>query len=54
MVDHEAEMAVGYFYGTDPVVRATVEFEGYMAREVYEPLMPAAVRELLGIEKSGD
>jgi hypothetical protein len=51
MVDHESEIAQGYFYGTDPVVRATFEFEGYMAREVYQPLMPAKVRELLGIKK---
>jgi hypothetical protein len=51
-VDHEAEMALGYFYGTNPVVRATLEFEGYMAREVYQPLMPPTVLELLGIKKS--
>jgi antitoxin component of RelBE/YafQ-DinJ toxin-antitoxin module len=50
--DHESEIAVGYFYGTDPVVAATLEFEGYMAREVYQPLMPEAVLELLGITKS--
>jgi hypothetical protein len=50
MVDHETAMAQGYFYGTDPVVQATLEFEGYMAREVYGPLMPVAVRRLLGIE----
>jgi hypothetical protein len=52
-VDHEAEIGQGYFYGTDPVVRATLEFECYMAREVYEPLMPAAVRVLLGIDSEG-
>ena len=50
MVDHESEIAQGYFYGTDPVVRATFEFEGYLAREVYLPLMPTAVCELLGIK----
>jgi hypothetical protein len=49
-VDHEAEIAQGYFYGTNPVVRATFEFEGYMAREVYQPLMPAEVCKLLGIK----
>ena len=26
------------------------EFEGYMAREVYAPLMPAEIKELLGIK----
>ncbi len=47
---YQQEMAQGYFYGTDPVVRATFEFEGYMAREVYEKWMPSAVRQALGID----
>jgi hypothetical protein len=49
-VDQQAEMNEGYFYGTDPVVKATLEFEGYMSRDVYEELMPPAVREVLGIK----
>ena len=49
-VDQQAAMAEGYFYGTAPVVQATYEFEGYMLREIYQPLMPAAVRTLLGIQ----
>lgn len=48
-VDPLAAQAEGYFYGTAPAVRATIEFEGYMSREVYEPLMPKEVRKLLGI-----
>jgi len=55
-VDHRLAMGEGYFYGTDPVVQATLEFEGYMAREVHEKWMPSAVRKLLGIdaEDEGD
>lgn len=43
--------AVGYYYGSAPVVRATIEFEGYLARAIYAEMMPAEVRELLGIAK---
>lgn len=39
----------GYLYGPAPVVRAVLDFEGYMARNVYEKLFPAEVREALGI-----
>ncbi len=49
-VDQQAARAEGYFYGTAPVVKATYEFEGYMLRQIYQPLMPAAVRTLLGIQ----
>ena len=42
------------FYGTEPVVQVTLEFEGYMAREVYSGLMPPPVRELLGVRGGGD
>ena len=41
----------GYLYGTEPVVRVQLEFEGYMARAVYQPLMPAKIREALGADK---
>jgi hypothetical protein len=53
-VDRDAAINQGYFYGTDPVVTATLEFEGYMAREVYEELMPPVIRKLLGIDTEGD
>jgi hypothetical protein len=43
----------GYLYGTEPVVRARLEFEGHMARAVYKPLMPAGIRKLLGADKGG-
>lgn len=49
-VDVDDAQNAGYFYGTKPVVRASFEFEGYMSREVYQPLMPKDVRKLLGIE----
>lgn len=49
-VDHDLAVNEGYFYGTDPVVTATFEFEGYLAREVYKELMPPPIRKLLGIE----
>ncbi|HUU96850.1 MAG TPA: hypothetical protein VM487_14015 [Phycisphaerae bacterium] len=44
----------GYLYGTEPVVRVQLEFEGYMARAVYKPLMPAKIREALGADKGDD
>lgn len=40
----------GYLYGTAPVVRAALDFEGYMARIVYQKMFPAEVREQLGID----
>ena len=49
-VDHALETSEGYFYGTDPVVKLTLGFEGYMARDVYEEMMPSTVRAILGIE----
>jgi hypothetical protein len=39
-----------YYYGDGPVVIATLDFEGYMARKVYLDLMPDSVREDLGIK----
>lgn len=47
------EVEGSYFYGGDPVVRATMDFEGYMARKVYEAMMPEAVLEELGIKQEG-
>lgn len=46
----EDELKEGYFYGTDPVIRATLDFEAYLSREVFQPLMPDAILELLGIK----
>ncbi|MCK4340912.1 MAG: hypothetical protein KAY37_04225, partial [Phycisphaerae bacterium] len=39
-----------YFYGEAPTVKATLNFEGYMSRKVYEAMMPPKVREALGID----
>jgi hypothetical protein len=47
---HEADEKAGYFYGEDPVAQATLEFEGYLARKVYKPLMPADALTELGIK----
>jgi hypothetical protein len=49
---NDADAQEGYLYGSEPVVRMRLKFETYMARAVYEPLMPAGIRRLLGI--SGD
>lgn len=38
----------GYLYGTAPVIRATVDFEGYFARKAYVDLMPPEVLTQLG------
>lgn len=39
----------GYFYGHEPVVLATLDFEGFMARKVFKGMMPEAVLIDLGI-----
>lgn len=52
-VDTEPVDPAGYFYGPDPVVRAVLDFEGYFARRIYKPLMPAEVLRDLGIEGEG-
>ncbi|MCA9243963.1 MAG: hypothetical protein KDA32_08425 [Phycisphaerales bacterium] len=49
-VDRDTALAAGYFYGPDPVVQATMTFELYMLRATYAPLMPAPVKEILGIK----
>jgi hypothetical protein len=49
-----ADAQAGYLYGIEPVVRVRLEFEGYMARAVYQPLMPAGIRELLGADKGDE
>jgi hypothetical protein len=38
---------VGCLYGTEPAVRAELEFEAYFSRAVYDPLTPVGVRRLL-------
>jgi hypothetical protein len=43
------DYAEGYFYGTAPVARVTLDFEGYMARNVYAKWFPSEVRAALGI-----
>lgn len=44
-VDRAAARNEGYWYGTEPVVRVTMLWEGYFIREIYDPLMPASVRQ---------
>lgn len=44
----EADAAQGYLYGTQPVVRVTMDLELYMARAVYQTMMPPAVLTALG------
>lgn len=39
----------GYYYGTEPCVRARLVFEAYFTREIYDPLMPESVRKLFAI-----
>ena len=40
--------AAGHYYGEAPVVRATLDFEGYFARRLFKALMPEAVLAELG------
>jgi hypothetical protein len=42
-----ADAAEGYLYGTEPAMYVGLEFELYMWREIYGPLMPAGVRGML-------
>lgn len=46
-VNRAAEEAAGYLYGTQPVVRANMAFEGFMSRDVYQPLMPKEVADAI-------
>ncbi len=44
----------GYLYGTAPVVLARMEFEGYMARPIFDKWMPREMRALLGGQPGGE
>ena len=46
------EYESGYYYGGEPVYRARLDFEGYMARKSYKGIMPKAVLDVLGIAES--
>jgi hypothetical protein len=46
-----ANTPAGYLSGTAPTVRATLDFEGYLSRAVYKPLMPTEIRKAVGAEK---
>jgi hypothetical protein len=48
-VDPIEELKNGYFYGSDPVVRATIEIETVWLREWRKDLMPTDVRAALGL-----
>lgn len=45
----DSSEATGFLYGPAPVVRATLAFEGYMARKIFKALMPEEVQKELGI-----
>ena len=44
------DAAEGYLYGTEPAMYVGLEFELYMWREIYGPLMPSGVRRMLASE----
>ncbi|MEP0846510.1 MAG: hypothetical protein HRF50_06760 [Phycisphaerae bacterium] len=48
------EAQMGYFYGTAPVVKLTLDFEGYLSREAYGELMPPEVLAELSGKPSGE
>lgn len=48
-----AESVLGYVYGPDPVVRATLEFECYLSRKAYKTIMPPDVLKQLGGNPEG-
>lgn len=48
-VDVWADLAQGYYYGNEHVVRATLGIESVWLRSVTKPFMPEAVRHQLGI-----
>jgi hypothetical protein len=41
------DAAAGYLYGTEPAVCVGLEFEAYMLRSIYGPLVPPSVRRML-------
>jgi hypothetical protein len=49
----DADREGGYYYGSEPVVVATLRFEGYMARNVYGEKMPPQVAQLLSQTQPG-
>lgn len=49
--EHERD---GYLYGAAPCVLATTEWEGYMARAIYDKWMPRGMRNLLGGSKDSE
>ena len=40
----------GKVYGSEPIVLLSVSLEGYFFREIYQPFMPAGVKQLLNIQ----
>ncbi len=47
-VPPDAERADGYYYGGEPIVEATLTFEGYLTHKVFKEMMPKAVLQDLG------
>lgn len=53
-VDRQVEeLQQGYFYGTAPVVRLTLDFEAYFSRQAYGKLMPPEVLAQLSAKPEG-
>lgn len=48
-VNRDDEEKMGYLYGPAPIVLATLNFETYLARDLYTEMMPEDVRTLLGV-----
>lgn len=51
-VDAWTDLRQGYFYGTQPVVRATLEIETVWLRDWTTPMMPEEVKTALGITEA--
>lgn len=49
-IDSSAESAAGYIYGNEPVVQLVIECEMLFLRRWTETLMPARVRQIVGID----
>lgn len=52
-VDPIEQLNQGFFYGTDPVVRATLNVESLWLREWTTPVMPPEVKAALGVPAPG-
>jgi hypothetical protein len=53
-VDAAADLARGYYFGNDHVVRATIKIESIWLRSWMAPLMPHYIKEKLGVKVPGE